>query len=159
MIYIIFYLIAWILGFILFFTNRPRSFLQNMITAHFLISVGLFGFWNFMGHVFMSERVAQSIGWVSNGFQIEIGFVSLGMGIAGILCYWFRNGFWWATLIPYSTFLLGAAGNHIKEMIEKGNFNPGNSIIVIPDILMPLTILVLMIINYIKERKAKSLSQ
>ncbi len=153
MIYIIFYLLAWILGLILYFIKTPRSLVQSLISAHFLICVGLFGIWNFIAHVFMSERVAQSIGWVSNGFQIELGFISLGIGIAGFLGYWFKNGFRWATVIPYSTFLLGAAGNHIKEMLLAGNFNPGNSIIVIPDILIPFTIINLLIIDYIKSKR------
>ena len=65
----------------------------------------------------MRKKVAKSIGWVSNGFQVELGFVSLGIGLCGILSYWFRDGFWLSTLIPITIFLIGAAFLHIKEMI------------------------------------------
>jgi len=94
-----------------------------------------------MGHTLMSEQIAQSIGWTSNGFQQELGWVSLGIGIAGLLCFWIRDRFWWATAIPFSTFLLGAAGIHLVEIMEKGNLNPGNTWIILPDLLMPLTVL------------------
>ena len=96
----------------------------------------------------MSEKIAQSIGWVSNGFQKEHGIVSLGIGICGIMCYWFRDGFWIATIIPFSIFFLGAAIVYIHEMIVLKNFNLGNTVIIIPDIIMPLTIIILLLLNY-----------
>ena len=153
MIYIIFYIIAWIVGFIVYFSKKSGSLIQSLVISHLVICVGLFGIWNFFGHFFMAEKIAQSIGWISNEFQKELAFVSLGIGIAGILCLWFKNGFWWATIIPYTTFLFGAAGIHIFEMIEKGNFKPENSLIIIPDILMPLTIIILLILNSRLKKK------
>ncbi|HBD00069.1 MAG TPA: hypothetical protein DC053_13055 [Lachnoclostridium sp.] len=66
---------------------------------------------NFFGHVILRERVAKSFGWESNGF------------------------------IPFSIFLFGAAILHIKEMVREKNFNKGNVIIILPDILIPLTII------------------
>jgi hypothetical protein len=114
--------------------------------------VGFFGIFNFIGHVILSERVAKSIGWVSNGFQIELGIVSLGIGICGILCYWIRDNFWIATSIPFSVFLFGATILHIKEIIVDGNFNAGNVVIIIPDFIMPLTIIILLLVNRLKVK-------
>jgi hypothetical protein len=147
MFYIIFYLIAWIVGWIAYAVLQTGSLVQSLTLSQLVIGVGMFGLWNFTGHFLLSERVAESIGWVSNGFQKELGLVSLGIGISGILCYWFRSGFWWATAIPFSTFLLGAAIVHIVEMVKEKNFNPGNTIIVVPDILMPVTLIALLLIN------------
>jgi len=147
MFYIIFYLIAWIVGWIAHAVLQTGSLVQSLTLSQLVIGVGMFGLWNFTGHFLLSERVAESIGWVSNGFQKELGLVSLGIGISGILCYWFRSGFWWATAIPFSTFLLGAAIVHIVEMVKEKNFNPGNTIIVVPDILMPVTLIALLLIN------------
>jgi len=115
--------------------------------AHLVVGIGLFGLWNFIGHTLMAEQIAQSIGWTSNGFQQELGWVSLGIGIAGLLCFWIRDRFWWATAIPFSTFLLGAAGIHLVEIMEKGNLNPGNTWIILPDLLMPLTVIILLLLN------------
>lgn len=100
--------------------------------------------------------MALSIGWESNGFQKELGLVSLGIGICGILCYWFRDGFWIATTIPFSVFLLGAAIFHIKEMIFESNFNSGNVVIIIPDVIMPVTLFVLQWI--LKRRHDKTVN-
>ena len=39
---------------------------------------------NSIPHIFFGEATAKSIGWVSNGFQYEVGFASLGIGLAGL---------------------------------------------------------------------------
>jgi hypothetical protein len=147
MVYMILYALAWIIGIVYYSIGSNHTLIQSITLAQLVIGVGFFGVWNFVAHTIMSERVAQSIGWVSNGFQKELGWVSLGIGISGILCYWVRDGFWWATAIPFSTFLFGAAGLHVVELVRKKNLHPGNTWIIIPDILMPVTILVLLILN------------
>lgn len=133
-----------------------RIFLYNLYLTHLFFTVGFFGLFNFIGHVILSEQVALSIGWESNGFQKELGLVSLGIGICGILCYWFRDGLWIATTIPFSVFLLGAAIFHIKEMIFESNFNSGNVVIIIPDVIMPVTLFVLQWI--LKRRHDKTVN-
>lgn len=119
MIYLIIYIISWILTLIYNFFHPSQSFYFNACLMQFVFTVGFFGIFNFIGHVILREKVAKTIGWVSNGFQIELGMVSLGIGICGILCYWFRDHFWIATTIPFAIFLFGAAMLHIKEMIKK----------------------------------------
>ncbi len=147
MFYILLYAMAWIMGIVFFLTGSNHTFVQSVTLAQLVIGVGVFGVWNCVAHAIMSERMARRIGWVSNAFQKELGWVSLGIGISGILCYWVRDGFWWATAIPFCTFLLGAAGLHVVEIVRKQNFHPGNTWIIIPDILMPVTLIVLLILN------------
>lgn len=147
MIYIIIYTISWVLTFIYNHLNPSHGFYSNACLVQLVFTVGFFGIFNFIGHVVLREKVAKSIGWVSNGFQIELGIVSLGIGICGILCYWFRDNFWIAATIPFTVFLFGAAILHIKEMIREKNYNKGNVIIVLPDILMPLTIIILLLLK------------
>ena len=144
MIYIISYTISWILTFVYNSFNPSQSFFYNACLIQLVFTVGFFGIFNFIGHVILREKVAKSIGWVSNGFQIELGMVSLGIGICGILCYWLRDNFWIATIVPFTVFLFGAALLHIKEMIKEKNFNKGNVLIVLPDFIMPLTIIILL---------------
>lgn len=147
MIYIISYLVGWIVGLLFFKLNPQLTLIDSFILGHLVFTIGFFGIFNFIGHVILRKKIAEQIGWVSNGFQIELGITSLGIGISGILCYWFRDSFWIATIIPFSTFLIGAGILHIVEMVRKKNFKAGNTWIVIPDFLMPITIIVLMLIK------------
>lgn len=144
MIYIISYVISWILTLIYHIINPSQGFYFNACLVQLVFTIGFFGIFNFIGHVILRKEVAKSIGWVSNGFQIELGIVSLGIGICGILCYWIRDNFWIATTIPFAVFLFGAAFLHIKEMIKEKNFNKGNVLIILPDFIMPLTIIILL---------------
>ncbi|MDE0974523.1 MAG: hypothetical protein OSA11_05440 [Candidatus Nanopelagicales bacterium] len=51
----------------------------------FFLPVGIiFIFSGFIYTVF-ANSTAQSLGWMSNGFQKEIGFVSWGIGAAGLV--------------------------------------------------------------------------
>lgn len=143
MIYLVVYILGWIVSLFYNYFHPENSLAFNACLIQLVSVVGFFGIFNFIGHVLKRKSVAKSIGWVSNGFQIELGFASLGIGICGILCYWIRDGFWLATIIPFTTFLLGAAILHIHEMIMKKNYAIGNTIIVLPDILMPITLVIL----------------
>jgi hypothetical protein len=102
-------------------------------------------------HTLFAKSTANNIGWKTNGFQYEVGFVSLGIGIAGIFAAYLNtsagttaasvNADAWIILsIIISVFLLGAAANHIKEMINDQNFAPGNSIVLIYDIGLPISL-------------------
>jgi len=147
MIFIINYIIGWVLTVIYHCFHPAQGFVYNACLGQLVFTLGLFGFFSFTGHVFMREKVAKSIGWISNGFQIELGIVSLGIGICGIMCYWFRDGFWVATAIPFSIFMFGAAILHMKEMIKEKNYCKGNVVTILPDIFMPLTIIVLLFLK------------
>lgn len=61
---------------------------------HLSFTVGFFGLSNFVGHSLFSRKVAERIGWISNGFQKELGFTSLGIGLCGILCLFHQDAFW-----------------------------------------------------------------
>ena len=147
MIYLIMYLLCWVITLALYSFSFNESFVYTALYTHLVLGVGFFGVFNFIGHSILSERVAKTRVWVSNVVQQALGFVSLGIGICGILCHWFRDGFWIATTIPFSIFLIGAALLHITEMKQKHNFNKGNVWIILPDFLMPLTLVILLILK------------
>src|SRR5258708_16808353 len=90
--------------------------------------------------MFSSENIAAKfIGWENSPFQAEVGFASLGVGIAGVLAYKASLPFRVATFIPSSAFSWGAAGGHIYQMIAAHNFSPGNvGLVLATDILMPI---------------------
>jgi len=146
MFYIFSTLFATLFGIVYYFAHIENiTFVNSILLSNLVIGIGFFGLFNFVGHFLLSNKIAEKIGWVSNGFQKELGLVSLGIGINGILCYWFRDGLWLGTIITLSIFLIGAALIHINEMISKRNYNIGNTVIIIPDFAIPILLVVLYI--------------
>lgn len=144
MIFLVFYIIGLLAGVIAVIIKKQRNvtdIAETVLLYQLSVTVFLSSLQGFIGHVLMSEQIAAQIGWVSNGFQKELGFVSLGIAIASFLCIWYRGRFRLAVIIIFSSFYLGAAGVHIKEMLLIGNFNPLNVLPVISDVLIPLTLI------------------
>jgi hypothetical protein len=110
-----------------------------------VMKIGLGGIWAFMGHYFKSDEVAEYIGWpAGNPFQKEVAFTNLAIGICGLLCFFLRDGFWLATIVFSSIFLLGAFSVHVQSQIESGNKKPGNAgPVFFADIIIPIVLFVL----------------
>ena len=91
-------------------------------------------------HILTPDAIAELVGWEPGSpFQLELGFASLGTSILGILCIWFRGWFWLSPIVSRSVFLLGAAGIHIRDILETGNMSPGNAgPVLFYDIAVPL---------------------
>lgn len=112
---------------------------EEFFSYYLLFAIGINNLINFIFHVFFGDRAAKFIGWENSPFQAEVGFASLGVGIAGVIAFRASLPSRFATLIPPSAFSLGAAGGHIYQMIAAHNFSPGNVGRVLPiDILMPV---------------------
>src|SRR6266480_4993547 len=106
-----------------------------------------------MFHLSRNKRklnlATEFIGWAQSPFQAEVGFASLGVGIAGVIAFKASLPFRFATLIPPWAFSLGAAGGHFYQMIVAHNFSPGNVGLVLPiDILMPIVGFVFLWLSY-----------
>jgi hypothetical protein len=116
--------------------------IESLLLWLLVCKIGLGGIWTFLGHYFKSDEIAGYIGWpAGNPFQKEIAFSNLAMGISGLMCFFFRDGFWLATIVFSSIFLLGAFSVHIKDIKESGNENPGNSgPVFFADIIIPLSL-------------------
>lgn len=145
MYFLVFYIIGLLAGIIAVIVKKRRKaadIAETLLLYQLAVTVFLSTLLGFFGHVFMSEQIAAQIGWVSNGFQKELGYVSLGIAIASFMCIWYRDKFWLPVIIIFSAFYLRAAANHIKEMLLIGNFNPGNVYPAIADILIPLTLII-----------------
>ncbi|SMF45405.1 hypothetical protein SAMN06265365_115130 [Tistlia consotensis] len=108
-----------------------------------LVSLGLMSLWAFLGHVFVAEQVARSIGWETSPFQYEVGVANLGIGTAAIAATWLGAPAAWAVFLVSACFLWGAAIGHLREMVQERNFAINNcGPIFWWDILTPLTLLV-----------------
>lgn len=91
-------------------------------------------------HSVFAKHTAASIGWKTNGFQYEIAFVSLGLGVA---CFYAVNHgleAMTAISIPIITFLFLAGLNHLREIITKKNYAPNNTAVLIWDFGMPISL-------------------
>jgi hypothetical protein len=100
-------------------------------------------------HSVFAKKTAASIGWKTNGFQYELAFASLGMGLG---CFYALDHGVSAMVtisIPIITFLFLAGVNHVKEIIAQKNYAPNNTLILIWDFGMSisLAVLALTIIN------------
>lgn len=81
-----------------------------------------------IGHIFLSKRIAKSIGWKSSPFQNELGYFTLSIFIIGL--YASFNNYSNETLRSISyiwvLFIIMAALNHTKEIIYDNNYSFNN---------------------------------
>lgn len=122
---------------------------EKYFSYYLLFAVGINNLINFVFHVFFGDTAAAFIGWDQSPFQAEVGYASLGIGIAGVLAYKSSFPFRAATMIPPVVFSLGAAGGHIYYMIKDNNFSPGNVGLILPiDIILLIVGLIFMWRSY-----------
>lgn len=108
---------------------------------------GFYGYATFaagLQHIFQSDKIANYIGWATgSGFQLELGWMEVGLGIASFLSIWFRGVYFLAPAIAGSFIYLGAALVHAQDISKKGNFNPGNAgPVFYIDILAPILVII-----------------
>lgn len=137
-----------------------RGFVVDRLLRYlFLFPLGLQGLWAFIGHVYFPERSAAAIGWAPSPFQFEVGVANLGLGLASI--YAAFRGFQarLAIGIAAACFLIGAGIVHIIDIVERGNFAPGNAgPIMVTDFLTPIAVLVLLFLASGKLRPQSALA-
>src|SRR4026207_1293109 len=68
--------------------NKPKPLRisegsEAFLSYHLLFAIGINNLINFIFHVFFGETSAKFIGWENSPFQAEVGFASLGGGVAG----------------------------------------------------------------------------
>jgi hypothetical protein len=128
---------------------RINTVAEAFLSYYMLFPIGISNLINFVFHVFFGDTAAKFIGWENSPFQAEVGFASLGIGIAGVIAFKASLPFRFATLIPPAVFSLGAAGGHIYQMVAAHNFSPGNVGLVLPsDILIPVMGFIFLWLSY-----------
>ncbi len=124
-------------------TGRKESVTE--LVANF--TIGLSGWFTIMsglfGHILYADQVASGIGWpLNSGFQMELGFASIGIGFVGFLGFWNR-AYWLPFIMMKFIFGWGAGYTHILHMMQENNFSPSNTgIIVYWDFLFPIFMIV-----------------
>jgi hypothetical protein len=138
--------------------------LDRTVTSHerrsevmliYLLALGVTasGMAGFFGHLFLSDIIAESIGWPSgNPFQLEVGFANLALGILGIKAVERRDGFREATVIAVAVFGFGATIVHLIDIVETGNLAPGNTVQNISNLLKPTLLILILTASRRAER-------
>lgn len=141
--------------------NKQRK--ETILELVTIYTIGLSGWFSVssgvFGHIIYADEVATSIGWpLNSGFQMELAFAAVGIGLIGFVGFWNRS-FWVPFIIAKASFMWGAGVTHIIHMIAQNNFSPSNTgIVVYWDFLLPIVLIVLYTL-YQHERKANLNSQ
>lgn len=136
------FLLRWIIGGIAFWmalpvlgllharassAQDPRQRIEAVLLYLLVLGLGVSGLWGFVGHFFLSEQVARSIGWATGSpFQQELAFYHLGMGTVALLCLWIRDRYWVAAALTPALFAVGAGAVHTRDFLVRGNAAPAN---------------------------------
>ena len=110
----------------------------------FAISVGANGLGGAFGHLFLSDLVAEAVGWPAGSpFQLEMGFANLVLGVLGIMAISRRDGFRTATIVATTILGVGATAVHLWDIVLSGNLAPGNTIQNVSNLLDPALLITL----------------
>lgn len=133
-------LIQWgMMGFI----NNPSLICEIMLLHQFVVTFGLLGVIGFYINVVDADKTAKQLGWPGGPYQIKYGFSQLGIGVMGILCIWFKGGFWLGTL--FTMYIYGVSGlwSHIAEMKRQKKVTAMDLGNIVVDVLYQVTLTVL----------------
>lgn len=119
-------------------TNTRLRRLEVILIYLFALGVAGSGIGGFISHFFISDIVAESIGWdTGSPFQLEVAFANLAIGILGLVAVSRRDGFREATVITVTVFGVGATIVHLMDIFASGNLSPGNTFQNIANLVRP----------------------
>lgn len=134
----------------LYFDKHKRTkgrVVELFLLYQLIFNVGIMSFLAFFGHTSLSDMVAGHMGWTSSPFQQELANCNLAFGVLGILCIWFRWGFWAATVIGSSIWLFADGIHHIYHAVEYNNLTEGNTgYPLYSDLIVPIMLVILLIL-------------
>lgn len=140
---------AWLLaiaGVTPFGTSSEAPFDEVALRWMLLIGAGCTVAFGVVAHTVLARQTAAGIGWETNGFQYEVGFASLAMGLGAIYASCVDSpDAWVAASIASGVFLLLAGVNHVRTIIKDRNYAPGQTAILISDFGIPISLFVLLI--------------
>jgi len=123
-------------------TRTTAQRIELFIVYLLAISVGANGLGGAFGHLFLSDLIAEGVGWPTGSpFQLEMGFANLLIGVLGIMAINRRDGFRTATIIATTILGLGATSVHIMDIAATGNLAPGNTIQNLGNLLDPVLLI------------------
>jgi hypothetical protein len=106
-----------------------------------VVTIGVAGIVGAGFHLFDGPDIAREIGFTrgDGGFQTEVGFGDLALGVVAVLATWFRDRFLLAVVIVATISLWGDAYGHIHQAAVNDNHDPDNAgPVLYADILFPI---------------------
>ncbi len=142
------FILAWVFAFS--GMSAPGAVLGEGANVSYLKWILYFAGWVFLFssimHSVFAKKMAASIGWKTNGFQYEIAFVSLGLALGCFYAvYYGVVEAWVAISLPVISFLFLAGVNHLIEIIRNKNYAPNNTLILVWDFGVPLSLVFLLL--------------
>jgi len=122
--------------------------LETILMWQLAVGWGLSLLYGGLGHLFVPDQVAESIGWpVGSPFQREVGIWDMSLGIVGLLCLKFRGEFWTAMIAGAGIFSIGAGLGHLWELMVNGDTAPNNAgPVMYFDLLYPVLMVILLVV-------------
>jgi hypothetical protein len=137
--------------------NSRERRLEVVLIYLFALSVAGSGIGNSFAHFFLSDTVAELIGWpTGNPFQLEVAFANLAIGILGILSVARRDGAREATVIAVTVFSVGATIVHLMDIVATGNLAPGNTLQNFGNLVRPALLILFLAASRRAERAPES---
>jgi hypothetical protein len=127
-------------------TDASTAFDEQALRWILFLAVGCTGIGGSIPHTIFAKSTARSIGWQTNGFQYEVGFANLAIGLAALYASFQDESEAWITASLAGGVFLALAGiYHVVEIVRQRNYAPGNTIILISDFGVPISLLVLLV--------------
>ena len=122
--------------------RTPARRIELFVIYLLAISVGANGLGGAFGHLFLSDLIAQGVGWPTGSpFQLEMGFSNLLVGVLGLMAIGRRDGFRTAAILATTILGLGATTVHLWDIATAGNLAPGNTIQNVGNLLDPVLLI------------------
>jgi hypothetical protein len=124
--------------------SQPRSAARTFeifLVWWMVVAVGVAAIFGAMFHFFDGPTTAREIGFTNGdgGFQTEVGFADLAIGVLGVLCARFRDGFLLAAVLAVSISYLGDAYGHLHQTAIHDNHARDNTgLLLWSDFIVPL---------------------
>lgn len=127
--------------------SRDRtSAVETILLWWLVVPIGVAGIVGGLFHLFDGPQIANEIGFTrgDGGFQTEVGFGDVALGVAAVICIWFRDRFWLAVIVVAAISLWGDAYGHVHQAVVNDNHDIDNTAsILYTDIVFPLVALLL----------------
>jgi hypothetical protein len=109
-----------------------------------LYFTGIVFFISSVMHSVFRKSMAKSIGWTTNGFELELAAVSLGLGAGCIYAVYHGIEAMTTISLPVIAFLFLAGVNHVVEIVKQKNYAPNNTLILVWDFGIPASLVALL---------------
>lgn len=123
-------------------SRTPARRIELIMIYLFAISLGANGIGGAFGHLFLSDQIAEGVGWATGSpFQLEMGYANLVIGVLGLMAIGRRDGLRTAAIIATAILGFGATIVHLQDIAAHGNLAPGNTIQNVGNLLDPLLLI------------------